>query len=352
MTPLVSVVTPTYNRAHCLGRAIDSVLAQTHSRVEVILLDDGSTDGTRALVKARYGDDRRVRYFHQPNAGVTAARNAALKHVTGDFVAFIDSDDAWWPWKLELQLACMAAHPEVGMTWTDMQARRPSGELIHDYLKIGYEAYRWWTPGIDRLFHRSQPLAEVAPGLASVVGARRFYHGDIFSPMVMGSLVHTSTVVLRRERLQRVGGFREDLRVSGEDYEFHLRTCREGDVGLLDLETIEYAIGAEDALTHPRHQVHLARNFLKTLEATLARDRARIDLPPRMIAEVVAEAHAWVGECELELGQTGKGQRHLVRSLLTKPRQPRLAGMLALSLLPAGTRERLRAAYRGLRGRA
>src|SRR5438874_464059 len=104
MTPLVSVVTPTYNRAHCLQRTIDSVLAQTHSRLELILLDDGSTDDTRRMIERRYRDEPRVRYFHQANGGVSQARNAALRQVTGDYVAFVDSDDYWRPWKLELQL--------------------------------------------------------------------------------------------------------------------------------------------------------------------------------------------------------------------------------------------------------
>ncbi len=75
---LVSIIIPTYNRAHCLGRAVESALAQTHADVEVIIVDDGSTDGTRALVHDAYGRDSRVRYFHQDNRGVSAARNLGI----------------------------------------------------------------------------------------------------------------------------------------------------------------------------------------------------------------------------------------------------------------------------------
>src|SRR6185436_10196720 len=111
--PLVSVVVPTYNRAYCLARTIDSALGQTHPSVEVIVVDDGSVDETAEMVAARYGSDARVRLIRQANAGVSAARNTGLRVARGDYVALLDSDDVWEPWKLELQVACMRARPEV-----------------------------------------------------------------------------------------------------------------------------------------------------------------------------------------------------------------------------------------------
>src|SRR5947207_692803 len=113
--PLVSIVVPTYNRAYCLPRTIDSALAQTYASVEVIVVDDGSKDDTAALVRARYGSDGRVQMISQQNAGVAAARNTGMAAARGDYVALLDSDDVWQPWKLELQMACMRAHPDVGM---------------------------------------------------------------------------------------------------------------------------------------------------------------------------------------------------------------------------------------------
>src|SRR5690349_14194018 len=108
-TPLVSIIVPTFNRAYCLGRTVRSALAQTHAGIEVIVVDDGSTDGTRELVRELMAADGRVRYAFQSNRGVSAARNRGLKLAAGAFVAFLDSDDVWKPWKLELQLACMRA---------------------------------------------------------------------------------------------------------------------------------------------------------------------------------------------------------------------------------------------------
>jgi glycosyltransferase involved in cell wall biosynthesis len=98
---VVTVLIPTYNRAYCLARAIDSALAQSYPHLEVLIVDDGSTDSTRKLVEGTYGGDRRVRYLYQPNGGVSSARNHGLRQARGDYVAFLDSDDVWKPWKLQ-----------------------------------------------------------------------------------------------------------------------------------------------------------------------------------------------------------------------------------------------------------
>ena len=100
-TPCISVIIPTYNRAHFVREAIDSVLGQTYQDFEIIVVDDGSTDDTKTVL-ALYGN--RIRYLHQKHRGRSEARNTALKSAAGKFVAFLDSDDIWLPRKLEKQL--------------------------------------------------------------------------------------------------------------------------------------------------------------------------------------------------------------------------------------------------------
>lgn len=108
-SPLVSVVIPTYNRLKVLLRAIDTALNQTYRNLEVIVVDDGSTDDTQTAVKA-YGD--RIRYIHQKNQGASAARNLGITAANGKYIAFLDSDDEWLPHKLEKQIALLENHPE------------------------------------------------------------------------------------------------------------------------------------------------------------------------------------------------------------------------------------------------
>jgi glycosyltransferase involved in cell wall biosynthesis len=342
---LVSIVVPTFNRAYCLPRTLDSALGQTYGNLELIVVDDGSSDNTRELVVGGYGREPRVKYIYQENRGVSAARNAGIRAAQGDYLAFLDSDDVWKPWKLELQVRCLGFLPHIGMIWTDMEAVDPQGTVFdRKYLRTMYDAYRWFSN--EQLFTESHLLSAVAPHLGDVVAGGTLYAGDIFSPMVMGNLVHTSTVVIRRERFEKVSGFNEEWR-TGEDHDYHLRTCREGPVGFIDLSSIQYQRGMPDRLT--RFGYESALNFLRTVTAALERDREHLKLSRRMVHAVLAEANAWLGEQLLSGGDYPAARQHLLTSLRHRKWQPRQAGLLALSCLPAGFGESLRRCYRRLK---
>ena len=137
---LVSVLIPTYNRAYIVEEAIESVLAQTYRPIEIIVVDDGSKDGTREALE-RFGD--RIRYIYQDNAGLAAARNTGLAAARGEFVAFEDSDDVWVPWKLQAQVALMRHAPEIALSWTDMTAIDPAGAVLRErHLTTMYHVYQ------------------------------------------------------------------------------------------------------------------------------------------------------------------------------------------------------------------
>ena len=337
--PLVSIVIPTYNRAHLLERALGSVVAQTYPHFEAIVVDDGSTDGTRELVAQRYGGDPRIRYTYQINRGVSTARNVGLAQTRGELIALLDSDDWWKPWKLELQVACLQRYPQIGMVWTDMEAVDRQGQVFNPrYLRTMYRAYRWFDA--SDLFRESQPLPPIGAPLPPEPAAIGI--GDIYSQMIMGNLVHTSTVLFRRERLDKVRGFNETLRPSGGDYDFHLRVCREGPVGFINLAAIGYQVGMADQLTSPTYAIHSARNFLRTIEPAITRDRDRITLPNHMIRTALASAHGWIGEAALNIGAVAEARRHLLRSLIQRPWQPRVAALLLIAALPKKLGERVR----------
>ncbi|HUI25680.1 MAG TPA: glycosyltransferase family 2 protein, partial [Candidatus Kryptonia bacterium] len=167
--PLVSVIIPTFDRRALVREAVESVLAQQSAAFELIVVDDGSTDGTGAAL-APLTD--RLRYLRHDNRGVSAARNAGVRIAQGEWLAFLDSDDRWLPNKLAVQLAYIAAHPETQICQT--------GEI-------------WVRNGV-----RVNPCEH-----------HRKPDGDVFVPSLQRCLVSPSAVMLRRDLFDRAGGFDE-----------------------------------------------------------------------------------------------------------------------------------------------
>jgi glycosyltransferase involved in cell wall biosynthesis len=343
---LVSVVIPTYNRSAAVRRALESVLAQTHENWEALVVDDGSTDDTAAVLAERYGGEPRIRYCYQENSGAPAARNRAMEMADGEFIAFLDSDDVWEPWKLELQLACFAAEPEIGMVWTNMAAVDGDGRVVNErYLAAMYRSRRLFTD--EQLFDRSYSLKGTK--CCREADQAHLKTGYIFSQMITGNLVHTSTVLLRRSWQRQVGLFNLEYRPMGEDFDFHLRTTRLGRVGFVDLSSIRYQIGIPGALTERRNIVAGAKNFLRTIEPYVEKERDKIDLPDSMIRETLAYGYRWYGT-ELAL----RGERVAARAALLRSLRERwsvgAALFLGLAWLPAGWINALRKSWQVVKG--
>jgi glycosyltransferase involved in cell wall biosynthesis len=194
--PAVSVVVPAFNAAWCVGKAVDSVLAQDFREFELIVVDDGSSDDT-AQVLARYGDALRV--VRQSNRGLSAARNTGIHQSRGEFVAFLDADDWWLPGKLGRQMALMRARPDVGFCSTAARVEDPEGRLLNLW-----NAVRWQGSFLVHLFGSNADVA----GSGSAVVARRSLFGE-------------------------VGGFDETLR-SLEDIDMWMRLAAAADYACID----------------------------------------------------------------------------------------------------------------------
>jgi glycosyltransferase involved in cell wall biosynthesis len=183
--PLISCIVPVFNGERYLGETLDSILAQTYRPLEIIVADDGSTDGTAAVV-ATYDDQ--VRYLWQTNAGPAAARNLGLRAVQGEFVAFLDADDLWHQEKLARQMARFEAREELDMCFT--------------------KAQNFWIPELREF------------------GARHRDHPALGETVCPRSLC---TLVARRSLIDTVGDFNPKFSV-GEDTDWFLRTLEQGAV--------------------------------------------------------------------------------------------------------------------------
>lgn len=182
--PLVSVVTATYNMAHYVIEAVDSILAQTHPAIEAIVVDDGSKDDTPAVLQ-KYADDARVKIVRQDNAGQTVAKNRGLAEATGQYVGFCDADNAWLPDKISTQLAAFEKNPALGVVYGDIQFIDDKGADLP-------------TPPVKRL------------------------SGRITGPLLANNFVPFNTCLVPRGILEEVGGFDESLSMA-IDYDLWLR---------------------------------------------------------------------------------------------------------------------------------
>ncbi|MGH9346396.1 MAG: glycosyltransferase family A protein, partial [Vicinamibacterales bacterium] len=227
---LVSVVIPTCNRASMIGDAIDSALRQTYSKREIIVMDDGSTDETPAVL-ARYGSA--IRVLRQPNAGAGVARNRAIDSARGDLIAFLDDDDEWFDFKLALQVAILRARPDVGFLFTEFVVRKEEDNQV---LRRG--ASLWLNAQADwaAVYERAQPFS--ALGIGPPPGEKDFtiYSGNLYRPLLHHYYVLPTTAVVRRAAVGHDVRFAEGPIVY-EDWEFFARLARTQDGAFADVET-------------------------------------------------------------------------------------------------------------------
>lgn len=193
--PKVSVILPVYDGEKYLAEAIDSVLAQTFSDWELIIVNDGSTDGSGEIIDRYVKGDPRIRAFYQENSGQSSARNFGAQESTADYVAFIDQDDRFWPTKLQKTISFFERRPDYGMVYSDFDLIDRKGRVFT----------------ASTLTSGRPPLP---PGTHPKYSLLEFLRGDAF--------ILPGASVIRRELFRSIGGF--DPRLSGyEDDDLFLR---------------------------------------------------------------------------------------------------------------------------------
>lgn len=215
MTP-VSVILTSFNgvtRGY-LGFAIESVLNQTYKEFELLIIDDGSMDGTKEFCK-KYLDDSRVQYIYQVNKGLASARNTGIEKSQGKYICFLDDDDVWKEDKLQKQVEFFEKNPDVGMVYTNL-------ELIDEIGKvIGYQKHK--------------------------------ANGDIYKELFFENIVDApSSCMIKKEVFEKVGNFKEWMK-SNEDYELWFRIAKEYKIYSINEPLVEYRV----------HQNKMSTNYPK-----------------------------------------------------------------------------------------
>ena len=204
----ISVIIPTYNRKKTLARAIQSVINQSLSPFEILIIDDGSNDGTEEWVKENF---QNIKYIYQNNHGVSSARNIGIENAYGDWIAFLDSDDEWLPNKLDKQVKAIDSNPKMKFFHTN--------EI-------------WIRNGVR----------------VNQMKKHKKYGGYIFEKCLDICRISPSSVLIKKEVFDNIGNFDESLRVC-EDYDLWLRITSKYSVVFLDIPLIYKYGGHVDQLS-------------------------------------------------------------------------------------------------------
>lgn len=203
--PTISVIIHTYNNEKFIGETIESVLSQTYKDYEIIIVDDGSTDNTRAALLP-YMD--KIRYHYKENGGIASAKNAGIKLSKAKFIAFFDHDDLWVPDKLKMQMEYFKKNPQAGLVYSKYITFKNGKKL------------------------RTRP--------------KKGYSGWIFAKLLSKSIIQTSTVMVKKECLDAIGPFDESFALADE-YDLFLRIARKFQCGFIDKELTKYRVHDSNA---------------------------------------------------------------------------------------------------------
>lgn len=286
--PTVSVIIPTYNRAKLLGRAIQSVLAQTYQDFELIIVDDASTDDTESLVKSF--NSEKVKYIrHQKNKGTSAGRNTGIRSAKGDYIALQDSDDEWMPEKLEKQMRAFAtAPPEVGVVYTGFY-------MIANNKK------------------KYLPSASITPK-----------DGNIFSSIIKGEyLVSPQTMVVKRECFEKYGLFDEHFPAM-EDWEMSLRLSKHCHFKYIDEPLLQYYIQPDSMSRNKSAMIKSYKMILERYFEDVKQDK-----------RLLAKHYLRLGHFLYSNGELSQGREYFARSIKVYPLHIKAIGALLSSRLGA-----------------
>jgi len=255
---LITVILPTFNRLDFLESTLGSVFGQTHRGFHIVVVDDGSTDGTEAYVQ-KLNNQTNLRYLRIPHCGMPGkVRNAGARLATGEYLAFLDSDDLWKPEKLARQVAYFEEHQEIRICHTREIWQR--GERI-----------------------------------VSQAGQKHRRSGNVFADALKKCIIGPSTVMIRRELFEELGGFREDLEIA-EDYELWLRITARYPVGYIDEPLVVKRGGHADQLSEKYGHIEIFR--IRALLVNLEEGTFQGEQRHMAVRELVRKCRIYAAGCE------------------------------------------------------
>ncbi|MEQ1804972.1 MAG: glycosyltransferase [Burkholderiaceae bacterium] len=239
---LVSVAVPVFNGQATVGQALQSLLSQTYRNLEIIVVDDGSTDGTWDVLQS-FGSS--IRAIRQANGGLAAARNAGLQAATGEFIALMDADDLCEPDRIAAQVQFLRQCPELSLCCSDFGAFSAEGQVSHSHIAAYYSRCNLAEGGVAARFpHRgSIDLRNCLPRRLENAAEVPIYFGAAYEDISLGNFVHPPTVMFRRSLIKEVGSFDLEAKTMC-DWDWLVRVARVSAIGFIDRPLLQYRLSA------------------------------------------------------------------------------------------------------------
>ena len=321
MEPFFSIVLPTYNRKRQLERCLGSIKQQEFKDFEIIIVDDGSTDDTGAFINSIHPD---VRYYYQTNQGVSKARNTGIQNARGNYIAFLDSDDIWYPSRLKIMHAVIAAMPlEVALIFNDMDRIVDGNGDRHSYS--------------DQYFGVKRSTVIKAMSQFAVINLSplelKVSYGDIFAQLLHGNIISPPCTVMKTEVVAKLGNFREDFRVAN-DSEYFLRVSKHYKIG--------YVPKILTSIDPPRSKVSLSasvnsiekiNNTIRIIESYYQEEKD--PFLKKQLKLRLANLHGLLGYHHLSEYNGEMSRRHYIYALRLNPFNIKFLTALVFTILPA-----------------
>ena len=266
----VSIIIPTFNRRDYITIALDSVLAQTYKDYEIIIIDDGSSDDTKEVLKP-YQD--KIRYFYHDNKGIPATRNRGIREAHGDYIALLDSDDYWLPEKLERQMDCFKKNPHYGMVATRCSSITQDG----------------------RFREKNRP------------GKSGWILNDLFK----ANFIRTSSAMIKKECFEKAGFFDESLPMY-EEVDLWLRIAKHYPIGFINTPLTVYIDNPQGVSTNS-----LAGRLLR--QKVLEKNYLKECIPLDLYRKRVASNYYSIGKHYLHQGAKSEGKKYFKQSINLHP---------------------------------
>ena len=308
---LVSVIIPTYNRAKLLPRALESAFAQTYKHVEIIVIDDGSTDSTKVVLQKYSNNIRIIQSDHQ---GAVNARNLGMSASQGKYICFLDSDDEYYPYKIEAQVETIETHSEIDMISTEVSGIYPEGEVDEYHLKKYHSTYDKYKLTYDTIYSVKKDIK-----IECVNKILPFYSGNIFKYALLGTLIMSNTVLFKRNLLDVIG-FQDQRFKYGEDYNFVTRICKHSNVGFIDIPTYKlyYHDGQMTRFVTKKHSADRNKKIiegyntiLKTVEEQAFDDKEYYQIHTLEVNARIAELKKDIGYMLYNCGEYAKAIKYI-----------------------------------------